>query len=298
MSLKKSGDIKPLVLNRKAEEMLRKAESIVKTDLTKASDYISMYLYKHKSKLNQDETFTLFAHAFITEYIAHNQYMFDKSIAKNEQDCILKLWGPLMEKLTQKTCLRLKWDKSSCSILPSCLRADVCVIYDGQEGQHHQEYDMMQMEASRIYPAKEKFNYEHTKLLVEAKDIIDSLEAGIKREMSCIQFCGLELFKYCLTHEFNTLYVNNQVDYHLIPSDVIDFKFMRSLCATMVATRNEWMSSRKAIMNARNNLKASYPGSNDEDLQKSNELKKSPSWYPPQLNQNASPLMNIPLHLH
>ncbi|KAI7874077.1 uncharacterized protein EV154DRAFT_527457 [Mucor mucedo] len=215
--------------------------SIILLVITSTSTYIK------KSKLTQDEAFTVFAHAFITEVIAHNQYMF--------QDFIVKFWGPL-----------------SCSMLPSRLRADVRVIYDRQEGQQHQEYDMMKMEASRMHPPKQKFDFDHTKLLVETKDIIDSLESDIKREMSCFPFCGLEIFKYSLNHEFNTIYVNNQVDYHIIPSDVTNFQFMRSLCVTLVATRDEWMSCRNLSMNAKVNANVSYPSSS---IKKLNDIKLS-----------------------
>ncbi|KAI7889653.1 uncharacterized protein EV154DRAFT_396869, partial [Mucor mucedo] len=121
----------------------------------------------------------------------------------------------------------------------SRLKADVRVIYDRQEGQQHQEYDMIKMEASRMHPPIQKFDFDHTKLLVETKDIIDWLGSDIKREMCCFQFCGLEIFKYSLSHKFNTLYVNNQVDYDIIPSDVTNFQIMRSLCVTLVATRDE-----------------------------------------------------------
>ncbi|KAI7888069.1 uncharacterized protein EV154DRAFT_518863, partial [Mucor mucedo] len=197
--------------------------SIIVLVITSTSTYIK------KSKLTQDQAFTLFAHAFITEVIAHNQYI-------------------------------------SCSMLPSRLRADVRVIYDRQEGQQHQEYDMMKMEASRMDPPKQKFDFDHTKLLVETKDIIDSLESDIKREMSCFPFCGLEIFKYSVNHEFNTIYVNNQVDYHIITSDVTNFQFMRSLCVTLVATRDEWMSCRNLTMNAKDNANVSYPSSSIKKL--------------------------------
>lgn len=297
-SLAKKGNARSLAMNPKVEKMLCRAESLAKNDIIKASDYIYKYLYIKKSKLTQDEAFTLFAHAFITEFIAHNQYMFDKNIEKNEQDFIVKFWGPLLEKLVPNTDLRLRWGESSCSMLPNRLRADVRVIYDRQEGQQHQEYDMMQMEASRMYPSKQKFDFNHMKLLVETKDIIDSLESDIKREMSCFQFCGLEIFQYSLNHEFNTLYVNNQVDYHIIPSDVTNFQFIRSLCVTLVATRDEWMSCRKLTMNAKDNANVSYPSSSIKKLNESDGLKKSPSWYPPRPNQRTSPLMAIPVNLH
>lgn len=293
--LAKKGNARSLDINPKVEKMLCRAESLAEDDIIKASDYIYKCLYRKNSKLTQKEAFTLFAHAFITEFIAHNQYMFDKSIEKNEQDFIVKFWGPLLEKLVQNTGLRLRWGESSCSMLPSRLRADVRVIYDRKEGQQHQEHDMMQMEASRMHPPKQKFDFDHTKLLVETKDIIDSLESDIKREMSCFQFCGLEIFKYSLSHKFNTLYVNNQVDYHIIPSDVTNFQFMRSLCVTLVATRDEWMSCRKLTMNAKDNANVSHPSSS---INESDGLKKSPSWYPPRPNQRTSPLMAIPVNLH
>ncbi|KAI7884130.1 uncharacterized protein EV154DRAFT_574709 [Mucor mucedo] len=159
-SLKKYNDTKPCHINRKAQSTLSKAEIIAQTDLPKASDYLNGYLYKYKPKLSQDDAFIiLYVHAFICEFLAFNQYMFDKNIEKNEQDCIVKFWGPLMEKLVQNTGLRLKWGESSCSIAPNRLRADVRVIYDNKEGQQHKEYDIMQIEASRISPTKQQFDF-------------------------------------------------------------------------------------------------------------------------------------------
>ncbi|KAG2204533.1 hypothetical protein INT47_012592, partial [Mucor saturninus] len=280
---------KPITMNHKVESMLTKAEAMAKTDLQKASDVIYNHLYKYKAKLCQDEAFILYVHAFISEFLVHNQYMFDKNIEKNEQDCIVKFWGPLMEKLIQKTGLRLNWSESSCSVIPNHLRADVGVIYDNQE-------DNQQIEARRISPSRQKFDFDHTKLLVETKDIIDSLIDSVNKEVCCIQFCGLELYKYSLKHQYNTLYVNNQVDHQSIPPAVVNFKFMRSLCAILLETRNDWIKLQEHTIITKQSHKAAYPARSDQK-QQDMPVVKSPSWYPPRPNQKASPLMAIPPNL-
>jgi hypothetical protein len=98
-----------LDINRKAEKTLEDAAKISSTSLPDASDHIYRHLYKNKKKLTSNEEFILFSFAFILEFIDCNQYIFDSNIKKNEQDCIVKLWGPLFEKLVQRTTLRLKW---------------------------------------------------------------------------------------------------------------------------------------------------------------------------------------------
>ncbi|KAI7884124.1 uncharacterized protein EV154DRAFT_574703 [Mucor mucedo] len=164
--LKLNKDTKQVVISTKLQLMLDKAEIMAKTDLSSASDFVFKNLYKYKARLSQDEAYVLLH--------------------------LVKFWGPLMEKLIQKTGLRLKWGESSCSFIPSRLRADVRIIYDKQEGNMNKEYDMMDIEASRISPSRQKFDFDHTKLLVKTKDIIDSLEDNVDKELCCIQFCGLE----------------------------------------------------------------------------------------------------------
>ncbi|RCH85934.1 hypothetical protein CU097_007593 [Rhizopus azygosporus] len=61
------------------------------------------------------------------------------------------------------------------------------------EGQQNTEYDMMQVEASRISPTPQKFDFDSVKLLIETKDNLDSLQEHVAYGLCCIQFCGLEL---------------------------------------------------------------------------------------------------------
>ncbi|CEG81452.1 hypothetical protein RMATCC62417_15656 [Rhizopus microsporus] len=122
-----------------------------------------------------------------------------------------------MENLVQKAALRLKWGESSCSILANTLRADLRVIHNQAEGQQLKEYDMMQVEATRISPTTQKFDFDLVKLLVETKDKLDVLEEHVDHGLCCIQFCGLKLYKYQLTHAFDTLYINNKVAFNSIP---------------------------------------------------------------------------------
>ncbi|KAK4520680.1 Flavodoxin-like domain-containing protein [Mucor velutinosus] len=286
----------PLSLSRKATEVLKNAETIAKTNVTEASDQIYKYLYLYKNRFTNDEQFVLFAHAFILEFLESNPYMFNKQVKKNEQDCIVKLWGPIMEKLVQKTPLRLKWGESSCSLLTNSLRADLRVIYDQVEDRQVQEYDMMQMEATRISPTPQKFDFDHVKLLLETKDNIDLLQEYIGDGLCCIQFCGLELFKYNLKHVSDTLYIGNKVTTNVILPAVKDFKFMTDLCNTLLTTRKEWTDLQRTLVLVKNSPKSADRSLQDPPTQQT-RLKKSPSWYPPRPDQKTAPLTPIPPNL-
>ncbi|CEG73136.1 hypothetical protein RMATCC62417_08574 [Rhizopus microsporus] len=118
---------------------------------------------------------------------------------------------------------------------------------------------MVQVEANRISPTPQKFDFDSVKLLIETKDNLDSLQEHVAYGLCCIQFCGLELYKYELTHAFDILHINNKVAFNSIPPAVTSFKSLKDLCSILLATRNEWISLQRIIILAKNSPKAAYP---------------------------------------
>lgn len=155
----------------------------------------------------------------------------------------------------------------------------------------------MQAEATKISPARQKFDFDHAKLLIETKDNVNtSIDSTLNKGFSCIQFCGVELFKYRLSHVADTLYVNNSVVIAAIPPAAKNFDFIKHLCIALLDTNSEWLNLQRSIIIANNTPKSAYP-SHASQHSDSPAFKKSPSWYPPRPDQKTASLNPIPPNL-
>ncbi|CEP19929.1 hypothetical protein [Parasitella parasitica] len=136
---------------------------------------------------------------------------------------VFTLFDQFIEKIEYCSVYRLLLQTSILlKVVPSATdspnwRVDLRVIFDNQEDQQQKDYDLMQIEATRISPTRQKLDFDHVKLLVETKDILDSIEELTNNCLYCIQFCGLELYKYKLTYGFDTLYISSRVDHQFLP---------------------------------------------------------------------------------
>lgn len=75
-----------------------------------------------------------------------------------------------------------------------------------------EEHDVVQAQATWISLTLQKSDFEHIKLLVKTKANIDLLAEHLDGEISCIQLCVLDLYKYRLVNSAYTFYINNKVD--------------------------------------------------------------------------------------
>lgn len=155
----------------------------------------------------------------------------------------------------------------------------------------------MQAEATRISPTRQKYDFDHAKLLIETKDNMDAyIDKSLKKEFSCIQLCGVELYKHRLSHAANTLYVNNNIAKVAIPSAVTNFEFIKQLCIILLDTKSEWLEFQRNLIIEHNSPKSAYTSHAEQNINLS-AFKKSPSWYPPRPDQKTAPLSPLPPNL-
>lgn len=174
----------------------------------KSFDVNWIALYKGVKKLEEkydpvleaeytDVAFVIFLVRHIMTTIKFSPQLFSSDIDTSEWDYIVKLWGPITERLFRHTDLRLKWGDTHLTmndtISEASLKVDLRVINDKIKQRYNVEHDVAVMEAAEEDAGDSKFIFDRCKLSIGSKGTFNKylLDGAPINYMSLVQVSGL-----------------------------------------------------------------------------------------------------------
>ncbi|CAO3665571.1 unnamed protein product [Rhizopus stolonifer] len=216
---------------------------------------------KYNAELDEsfrDIDFCLYFFRSLLLLYKHHGYMFNENIDISEWDFLIKLWGPVLEKLFIGTGLRLKWGDTLLTMKDvsndNRFKVDLRVINDKTVQRYNEESEVTIAEASKSDPGLLKFMSDRCKLLSENKVIIDNFrhDSDDIDTVYSIQFCGLEMMIISLSLSANGLYISNEAYHVQLDNSLQRFPIYLETVFQLLCFRNEVIGT----SNVHNNIKS------------------------------------------
>ncbi|KAI9347512.1 hypothetical protein BD770DRAFT_395701 [Pilaira anomala] len=195
-----------------------------------------------------EEDFCLFFITSVLKLQKHHKYVFDDNFNKSEWDYLCKFWSPIMEKLFERSGLRLTWGDTTLSLddiqSKNNMKVDLRILQDETVQRFNKETDTAVLEASKEDPGLLKYQSDHCKLMVESKNIIDMyIDKGHNVDnVDCLQICGLDLVILNLSLSAPGLYVANEVFFGSITNSLSRVEDMLKIAFNLLSFKRTVLS--------------------------------------------------------